>query len=612
MTASLPTGPPMRLVRLGALVVGGAYLAWRLLFTWQGADPLLFAILLAAEAFGIVRFAGETSLYGPTRPATRTPVLGIAPDADVVVMVTDEPASEVRAAVLSARLVHGYRSVLVVDRDDRLDVRELAERLGIERVVGGPGADLGDLVDEAITRGGSLFALLVPADVVVMPDVLEVVAPVFDEPNVGVVVCRVENTNAAHDTDFGGYGEDLVRDTLLLDRLDTAGELPWWAPMAVVRRSALAEAGGMGTGRRGVTLETGVRLQAAGWRITDVPVVAARRLAPWTDDRHLHRWARSLHERLALLVDRDAPLWGPHSSRLGRRVHLMAAVTAGRAVQRIALLGVLLATLFGGGLPVAAPASVFALAWGASTVASVAVRWALLRPIGFTPWIVGDLRLLTTDLVVAARALRGRELGDLTDPAPGRKARSVVLAGLQFGLIAVIGLFGTGIVRPAHGDVVTLACLGAAAWLWVMALLARSGLRVGQQRQGFRTREELDVVLADAVIRVVGLSPFGIDVRTARPLHEGERVRVRLALPQVDGSTYQFDTSTTVRRCRAAGEGYESYLRFEVLADEVADRVTEYGAVVAGHAALRDGSAADVAGRTDVGVELHAELAGGR
>jgi hypothetical protein len=144
-----------------------------------------------------------------------------------------------------------------------------------------------------------------------------------------------------------------------------------------------------------------------------------------------------------------------------------------------------------------------------------------------------------------------------------------------------------------------------------MVLQARSGLRVGQRRQGFRADEELDGASDDVVLRAVGLSPFGIDVRTARPLREGARVRVRLALPQVDGSSYEFDTSTAVRRCRPAGEGFESYLRFDLLADEVADRVTEYGAVVAGHAALRDGPAADVDGRAEVGVELHAEVAGG-
>ena len=115
------------------------------LLTAEGAHPVMFFLLLAAEAFGVLRFWMEQSLLGPTRPPTRTPELGLAPDADVVVVVTDEPESEVRAAVLSARLVRGYREIRIVDRDDRPEVRVLADRLGIARVKGGWKADVGEL-----------------------------------------------------------------------------------------------------------------------------------------------------------------------------------------------------------------------------------------------------------------------------------------------------------------------------------------------------------------------------------------------------------------------------------------------------------------------------------
>lgn len=81
------------------------------------------------------------------------------PDGDVIIVVTDEPASEVRAALLSARLVRGYNDLLIIDRDDRPDVAELAERLDLKRVVGGAVPDLGILIDQAIEECTSLFAL---------------------------------------------------------------------------------------------------------------------------------------------------------------------------------------------------------------------------------------------------------------------------------------------------------------------------------------------------------------------------------------------------------------------------------------------------------------------
>jgi cellulose synthase (UDP-forming) len=278
-----------------ALVTGAVYLCWRLAFTWQGANPVMFFLLLAAEAFGFLRVFMETSMFGEPRPEVRTPEKTLAPDGDVIVVVTDEPTSEVRAAVLSARLISGYNNLRIVDRDDRPDVAQLAQRLGLTRIVGGFGADLGVLIDKAMDECTSLFSLLMPADVVVLPDILEVTAGAFDDPEIAVVACRVENANALDLVDFGGYGEHRRRDELMLGALDEAGALPWWPGMAVVRRSAIREIDGMSRGRQGVTLSTGVRLQAAGWRIADVPVVVARRLAPWNDDRHLHRWARDLH-----------------------------------------------------------------------------------------------------------------------------------------------------------------------------------------------------------------------------------------------------------------------------------------------------------------------------
>ena len=175
----------MVVLRIATLVSALTYLGWRLAFTWDGANPVLFFLLIAAEAFGMLRLWMEISLLGDPRPENRAPETGMAPDADVVVVVVDEPASEVRAAVLSARLIRGYGKLVIVDRDDRLDVAELARRLEIERVAGSFESDLGELIDEALDRCQSLLTLLVPADVVVMPDILEVSSGAFADPDVG-------------------------------------------------------------------------------------------------------------------------------------------------------------------------------------------------------------------------------------------------------------------------------------------------------------------------------------------------------------------------------------------------------------------------------------------
>ena len=579
----------MSLLRVTAIVTGAVYLTWRLVFTWEGANPVMFFLLLAAEAFGFLRLHMETSLLGTTRPPNRKPEKTMAPDGDVIVVVTDEPASEVRAAVLSARLISGYHNLRIVDRDDRPDVAALASRLGIVRIAGGFEADLGQLIDRAFEECTSLFSLLMPADLVVMPDILEVTAGAFEDPEVAVVSCRIENTNAAHSVDYGGYGEDRRRDELMLSKLDDAGALPWWPGMAVVRRSAIREIDGMSRGAQGVTLSTGVRLQAVGWKITDVPVLVARRLAPWSDDRHLHRWARDLHERLAVLVDKEAPRRNPHATRLGRRVLRVADLHVGRSIQRLVLIGLLFAVLFSSSLPLVADPTVLLSFWGAWQLSSVLYRRSAQAPIGFTNWISNDLRLLMTDLHVAARALPGRPLRvDLVDPAPGRRARTVLLIGLQVALAISLSLFGLGIVRPSHGDFATLSTLAVAAWLWVMTIHARSALRLRQVRQNFRSSDELKVLASKGRMAVVGVSPFGLDVMSALPLEVGDTVRIAFALPQVDGTAIRFDCPTAVRRSSGHDNVHVAYLRFAQLSDVEVDQITEYCSVVAGVHELRD------------------------
>ena len=597
--------------RLLAIVTGVVYLTWRLVFTWVGAHPVMFFLLLAAEAFGFLRLHMETSMLGDVRPPTRDPEKSMAPDGDVIVVVTDEPASEVHAAVLSARLISGYHNLRIVDRDDRPDVAALANRLGLTRIAGGFDADLGVLIDRAMDDCTSLFSLLMPADVVVMPDILEVTAGAFADPEVAVVTCRVENANAVHAIDYGGYGEHRRRDELMVAKLDEAGALPWWPGMAVVRRSAIREIDGMSRGRQGVTLSTGVRLQAVGWKITDVPVVVARRLAPWNDDRHLHRSARDLHERLSVLVDKEAPRRNEHATRLSRRVYRAADLHLGRSIQRLVLIGLLFAVLFSSSLPLVADPLVLVPLWGSWQLSSLLYRRDAQRPIGFTNWITNDLRLMATDLYVARRALPGRPLGpDLVDPAPGRLARKIILIGLQVALAISLSVFGLGLLRPSHGDFATLATLAIAGWLWIMTMQARTALRLRQVRQNFRSSDELKVLASDEKMGVVGVSPFGLDVVSSKPLRVGETIRLAFALPQVDGSSIRFDCPTAVRRTARDGNHCVAYLRFAQLSDIEVDRITEYCAVVAGVHELRDVRPDDVEARVPIAATLIKPRAG--
>lgn len=588
----------MKALRVVSLLVGLTYLCWRAVFTWEDTNLALFVALLIAEAYGIMRSAIELSLMRGARP---DPPLGGGDEtisADVVVLALDEPASEIRAALLSARAVHGRAQVTLVDRDGRPELAELAQRLEIALVSGSARADVGSLLTKAASRGFASRVVMLPGDVVVMPDVTALSEPYLDDPEVAVVVGQIEATNAAQESDYDGYGQNRVRDHVIAPRLDADHARPWWSGVSVIRREALEEIGGFASGRRNVTLATGLRFQVGGWRIADNRVVIARRLASWTDDRHLHRWARDLHERLELLRRQDVS-WS--STRITPRMRLAywsALIDGTRAIQRLLLMAVLLATLAGVGLPIAGSGAVIFGAWAGQMGLRLFARAIAQRPTRFRPWILADIRLLTTELVVGWRVLRGQRMDEeLHDPAPGQRFRRLFLWSVHAAMTVGIVTNGFGLRRNSYGDLAMAAMIAAAAWLAMVVFQAKSSIRFSQMRQSYRAVEELDVLNSVSGLAVVGVSPLGIDVVSKRKMEVGDRLRLAFSLPGADGSTTRLETATVVRRSARDGKRYVAYLRFALITDDEMDHVIEYCAVVAGHREIRDSD-----------VRLHAQL----
>ena len=578
----------MSVVRHSAVGFGALYIVWRAAFTWSGAHPALFGALLLAEIFGLLRLAIELALTSP--PSRPPPEVSFrdAPECDVIVVVTDEPASEVRAAVLSARAINSRADVVIVDLDDRHDVAALAQRLELKRVSGRGSPDMGELMTRALVCGRAPYVTILPGDVVVMPDVVDLTVSAFDDPQTAAVVGRIEATNASHSTDYGGYGALRVREQLITPRLDAQNAEPWWHGVSVIRRGALEEVGGFAPGVGRVELASGVRLQVGGWRMADVPVVVARRLASWNGSRHTHLWSRDFYERLSLLRRRDVSWKSGRLTPPMRLIYRQAWIDALRPLYWTTLFAVLLASLLGVGLPLVAPGALFVSFFLVKSALGVIARWRSTRSVGFVPWVTTDLRLLTTDLAVGWRAVSRKPLrSNLVDDAPGERIRPKILLSAQAALILVLVAYGSGAVRAPYGDIAMAVLLASAFWLCVAVHNARSSFRHRQMRQGFRASEELEVLAADSKVAVIGLSPFGVDVVSSTPLQVGQAVRLTIALPRADGSITRFDTATAVRRASPEDGHHVAYLRFAQMNDDEVDLLVEYCAVVAGHHSLR-------------------------
>ena len=584
----------MRLLRPVAFATALAYLLWRAAFTWSGAHPVLFGSLLLAEAFGVVRMMVELGITGDARRLEFPVDVAETPDSDIYVLVSDEPGSEVRASLLSAREVVGGASVTVVDPSSRRDIAEIAARLGLRRVVGGPDADAGDLLTDAFMAGDAEFAVVLPADIVVFPDLLSAAQDTFDDPEVGVLVGRVEATNAIYPIDLDGYGELAQRDVLMSSKLDRAHALPWWTGVSVVRREALEEIGGLVPARRDAMLATGVRLQVGGWRMADSPVVIGRRLAPSNDNRQLHRWARDLHERIAVLRRRDISWSSTRITPMMRLAYRSALIPAFRGVQRLVLLGVLFATAAGVGLPIVAPGAVLIGFWSLRMGLGVLARRHASRSYGFSPWITSDVLLMWTEMSVAWSALRRHpHIAELVDQAPGMRARAPFLVALEAGLLA--SLLSVGFEWVETSGLVGGIILVCSSWMLGSMAHAQVAVRNRQERSEFRSPMSVRVTGTDEDLTVVAMTPLDFEIVSSQPLVEGTTYRFSFMIPRPDGSSHRLIVSTVVRRVITRDETSRALLRFALSNDDEMDILIQYCSIVAGRRLLRGDSDGDVA-----------------
>lgn len=117
---------------LVAITLGAAYLAVRLAFTRDGADPALFWMLFTAEAFGwltLVLFAHEAWVL----PATPSPEPLDVP-VDILLPTYDEPRHVLEATFVGIAGVRGRITSWVLDDGERPWVRELATSFGMNYV----------------------------------------------------------------------------------------------------------------------------------------------------------------------------------------------------------------------------------------------------------------------------------------------------------------------------------------------------------------------------------------------------------------------------------------------------------------------------------------------
>ncbi len=273
-------------------------------FAFEHGNWFLFAALLATELFHLVQIIGYCwTVWG--RDTARAFDPGFSAPVDVFITVCGEPVDVVRETARAAQAmsypgpfrVHLLNDGLVAGKDDWRDIEELADELGvtcITRVTPG-GAKAGN-INHALSRTDSPFFVVFDADHVPHADFLTEVMGYFVADDMGFVQTpqfyanqfRNRITRVAWDQQTLFFGPIMAGKS----RLDSA--FMCGTNMAV-RRSAIADAGGMCEFNIAEDFLTSLFMHERGWKSVYVPKVLAEGLAP--DDflnyyKQQFRWTR--------------------------------------------------------------------------------------------------------------------------------------------------------------------------------------------------------------------------------------------------------------------------------------------------------------------------------
>jgi cellulose synthase (UDP-forming) len=193
----------LRVLVVATIVLGANYVAWRWMFSlnwyaWWIAIPLVIA-----ETYSLIDVAlfGMTMWRARTRPRPPAPEDGLT--VDVFITTYNEPIELVAETARAARDIRYPHSTWILDDGARDDMREAAAQLGVGYISRGDEwkgrplhAKAGNLNNALLTTEGE-FLLILDADQVPRPEILDAALGYFADPKVALVQTPQEFGNVA-------------------------------------------------------------------------------------------------------------------------------------------------------------------------------------------------------------------------------------------------------------------------------------------------------------------------------------------------------------------------------------------------------------------------------
>jgi cellulose synthase (UDP-forming) len=595
----------LRGLALLALTWGVGYLTWRVGWSGEGASPVLFAMLLVTELYGLYAL-GILTWFSWSRPPAVRPPATPGRKVDVYVCTYDEPVEVVMATLAGCRALTYPHTTWLLDDGHRHEMEEIAALAGARYLTRPDNfhAKAGNL-NAALPRTEGDLVLVLDADHVPMPDALDALVGYFDDERMAVVQTPHDffNHDSAQHYTVGRHEQSLFYRVVCPGK-NRHGATYWCGSAALINRQALLAIGGVATETIAEDFHTTIRLLRHGWRSRYHDEVLVQGLAPHDLDGYLlqrDRWARG---NLAVFTLPESPLRARTLSPLQRLSYLASLLAYLAPPMRLLLLLTLGLVLWTGALPMKISIVALAALWLPSVALNLGAGAALARGYMRIPE-TAHYELLTMEIYT--RALRcivhpSRTAFKVT-PKQGRdgggwdavrKLHLVLFCTVLLGagtLLRLLDLAGAGPLPDMPGiAAVIVPLLG----LIELRRLLRTTFTVGRRRQRRLVyRFEGDAaahcfsVEGHTRARLVDASASGIGLVAEAPLTIGDCPAVLLELDDATGMHHEVSAQVEIRTCR---EVDGSFLVGATIVDIDPDsrlRLMEWCYVVCSHERLR-------------------------
>jgi len=615
---------PLRAFALCALIWGVGYLTWRIGWSWQGASPVAFTMLIVTEVYGLWAL-GTLAWYSWSRPPAVRPPATQGREVDVYVCTYDEPFEVVAATLAGCRALTYPHTTYLLDDGRRPEMEELARVAGAEYLTrpDNSHAKAGN-INAALPRTGGELVLMLDADHVPMPDALDAMVGYFDDERVALVQSPHDffNHDSVQHYVVGRHEQSLFYRVVCPGR-DRHGAAYWCGSAALLRRRALLEIGGVAIETIAEDFHTTIRLLRHGWTSRYHDEVLVQGLAPHDLDGYLlqrDRWARG---NLAVFTLPESPLRARELRPVQRLSYFVSLAAYLAPPMRLLLLATLGLVMWTGELPMKISVVALAALWLPSVSLNLLAGSALTRgymKIGET----AHYELMTMEIYT--RALRcvfrpGRTAFKVT-PKQGvdgggldavRKLRLAILAGVVLAggtTLRLLDLAGIGPLPDLPGiAAVIVPLLGLIELRRVLRTLLAVGRRQ-QRRQVYRFAGEAPAhcFAAGGHIggQLVDASAAGVGLVLDAPVDVGERPAVLLELEEATGETHEVAAQVEIRSCREAEGRYLVGATIEEMDPASRMRLMEWCYVVCSHERLRGHRPAAPASREAIVMPLGA------